>query len=306
MRIVLLLTAAVLIFSCSKKNKDGEGGGCGESPYIPPQAFSGPVWHPGGQIFSFTYLPIAGIKTTPCLSKMYEIKNDSVGQYFMKKDGSSLTKSLAIPFFGAAWSKDGNKFAWIETGNIYVTDFNNSTLAITNKKLIYQGSVTGAPMFNATGDSLYVYTLLSGTYAIRRVALDASGSIEIKQGNFRELIFGPDNRFYYTNNQMEIWSMDKNGNDARSEVAADPNQFRVNLRYYDGNIYYVNGGKLLRAGSNTPLVDSKVTSFAISPQGEIIYNQYSEGFVDDNKQNGTFWIMNADGSNKRQLTFNHY
>ncbi|MBO9635261.1 MAG: hypothetical protein J7578_19275 [Chitinophagaceae bacterium] len=306
MRIVLLLTTAALFFSCSKKNKDGEGGGCGDSPYIPPQAFSGPVWHPGGQIFSFTYLPIAGIITTPCLSKRYEIKSDSVGQYFLKKDGSSLTRSLAIPFFGAAWSRDGNRFAWLEAGNVYLTDFNNSTMAVSNKQLLYQGSVTGIPMFNATGDSLYLHTMLSSTYAIRSVALDASGSKEIKQGNFRELTFGSNNRFYYTNNQMEILSMDKDGNDIRSEVAGDPNQFRVNLRYHDGNIYYAYGGKLVRAGNNTPLVDAKVTSFAISPQGEIIYNQFSEGFVDDNKQNGTFWIMNADGSNKRQLTYNHY
>lgn len=307
MRTLLLLMAATFFFSCSKKSKNGEGDGCGESPYIPPTAYSIPIWHPGGQIFAFSYIPIAGIKSTPCRSKIYEIKNDSVGLYFMKKDGSGLTKTNDYPFRGATWSQDGTKFAWIEDGNAYLSDFNAGNLVTSNKKLIFQGTMTGNPIFNGTGDSVYLYTLLQGVPAIRRVAIDGSGFKEIKQGSFREIILAPNNRLYYTNTPNEIWSVDKNGNDAKLELAATPaNDFRTSIAYYNGNIYYTTDGKILRTGSNIPLVDSKVTSFGISPQGEIIYNQFDYRVSEDNKQNGTFWIMNADGSNKRQITFNHF
>lgn len=225
----------------------------------------------------------------------------------MKKDGTGLTKTNDFPYRGASWSQDGTKFAWFEDGKAFVSDFNATDLGISNKKLIFQGVLTGNPIFNAAGDSVYVYTSIQGISAIRRVAIDASGSTEIKQGKFREVILGSNNRLYYTNIPMEIWSMDNNGNDEKLELAATTNNdFRTSIAYYNGNIYYTTDGKILRTGSNTPVMDSKVTSFGISPQGEIIYNQFDYRVSEDNKQNGTFWIMNADGSNKRQLTFNHF
>jgi Tol biopolymer transport system component len=311
MRSLSLLVAITLFLSCSKKNKDSEGGGCAETPYIAPQAYSIPAWHPGGQLFIFNHVPLSGISLSPCYGPKYKFKSDSVGFYIMKKDGTGLTRVKERFYRDATWSPDGNKLLYLEGSNIFIVPFNGTKLDTAQKKLVGNTSPAIYPLFNASSDSIYFCNLTYGASnksPLYKVALDGTGKTEIKSDEFYELSFGSNKRFYYITNGSEIWSMDQNGNDAKKEitaVAGNPEQ-RRNPEYYDGKIFYLSGTRLMQSGSNAPLVESNVMDFAISPQGEIIYSQFEYKVSETNKQNGVFWIMNADGSNKRQLTFNNF
>ena len=312
MRALALLMAFALFLSCSKKNKDGEGTGCAETPYIAPQAYSFPAWHPDGNTFVFNYIPISGIETSPCHGLLYRFKIDSVGFYSMKKDRSGLTKIMDQLFRNAAWSPDGSQLTYQQGSRIYMIPFNGSTFDTAARKLVHQdNTLYGPPFFNASSDSIYFSTIPPGASnqsTLYKIALDGTGKTAIRTAEFHDISFGSNKRFYYFIGGREIWSMDQNGNDVKKELGVQANYYeqRRSPQYYDGNIFYISGNKLMRVGSDEPLIESNVMDFAVSRQGEILYSQFEYRITETNKQNGVLWIMNADGSDKRQLTFNNF
>jgi len=52
------------------------------------------------------------------------------------------------------------------------------------------------------------------------------------------------------------------------------------------------------------LSTSIITSYSWSPEGEIVYLNFDYNSIDETQ--GTLWIMNTDGTNRRQLTHNHF
>ena len=157
MRALMLLLSFALFLSCSKKNKDGEGGGCAETPYIAPQAFSFPAWHPDGQIFVFNYVPISGIEISPCRGPMYRFKNDSVGFYSLNKDRTGLTRIMERVFRNATWSPDGSKLAYQEGSRIFMIPFTGSGFDTAARKLVVQdNSMSPYSFFNASSDGFFL------------------------------------------------------------------------------------------------------------------------------------------------------
>ncbi len=311
MRSLSLLVAIALFLSCSKKNKDSEGAAAPKHPILLHRLIPS---LPGIRMVSFSSSTMCRFQVSiflPVYGPTYKFKSDSAGFYTMKKDGTGLTRVKERFYRDASWSPDGNKLLYLEGSYIFVVPFDGTKLDTAQKKLIGNASPAIYPLFNASSDSIYFCGLIYGASnqsPLYKVALDGTGKTEIKSGEFYELSFGSNKRFYYITNGREIWSMDQNGNDAKKEIIAEtgnPDQ-RRNPEYYDGKIYYLSGTRLMQSGSNTPLVESNVMDFDISRQGEIIYSQFEYKVSETNKQNGVFWIMNADGSNKRQLTFNNF
>ena len=52
----------------------------------------------------------------------------------------------------------------------------------------------------------------------------------------------------------------------------------------------------------TKLTTDGCIQFSWSPQGKIVYVNYN--YKDIDKTKGTLWIMDADGNNKKNLTYN--
>ncbi|WP_127126112.1 DUF5050 domain-containing protein [Pseudoflavitalea rhizosphaerae] len=312
MRAPMLLMAFTLFLSCSKNNKDGEGNGCAETPYIAPQAYSFPAWHPDGQIFVFNYVPISGIEISPCHGPMYRFKNDSAGFYSMNQDHTGLTKIMDRVFRNASWSPDGKKILYQEGSRIYMIPFDGVSFDTAARSMVVQdNAMSPFSFFNASSDSVYFRTSPVGASTqstLYKVSLDGNGKAPIRTGEFYDISFGSDKRFYYLTANREIWSSDQNGQDMKKEVAVETNnnEQRRNPQYHDGHIYFISGSKLMRSGNTVPIVDNYVMDFAVSPGGEILYSQFQYQVSESNKQNGVFWIMNTDGSNKRQLTFNNF
>lgn len=307
MRSLILLAAITLTLACSKKNGDGEGGGCGDSPIMTVQNYFFPSWHPNGNTLVFNYFPVSGISNSPCTGPRLTFKNDSVGLYTMNKDRSGFTRVTEYPYFYSSWSPDGTKLAWQEHGNIYLVPFDGTKLDTLHKQLVISGTFTDFPFFNAAGDSLYVHLYVTGRITLNKVALNGNKTA-LKEGTFREMSLGSNGRLYYIEDNGEIWSMNRDANDQKKEVAYVPGDYdqRRAPQYYNGDLYYVKGNRLVHTGSNTPLVESNVLDFDISSQGEIVYSQFDYKITESNKQNGVLWIMNLDGTNKRQITFNTF
>ena len=96
-------------------------------------------------------------------------------------------------------------------------------------------------------------------------------------------------------NQMQVTYNGRNGN-------------RNTPKFYQGNLIYNDNGtlKIISAtGVETALVNPSVT-YDISSVGDIVFSSMNYNISIYNKQIGTLWIMNVDGSNKRQLTFNNF
>lgn len=71
--------------------------------------------------------------------------------------------------------------------------------------------------------------------------------------------------------------------------------------------YYDNGTlRVVKNNKEDIPLTKPCNTYDISVLGEIVYNKIDYDITKYNKQIGTLWIMNADGSNNRQLTFNNF
>ncbi len=109
----------------------------------------------------------------------------------------------------------------------------------------------------------------------------------------------------YVNSNTEIFQMDK---DANAQVQYSRNGFDSRYpRLLDGKIYFESYGIWVNNSLNSKGIklSSSAVTYSISKLGEIVYSKMDYDITKYNTQNGTLWIMNSDGSNNRQLTFNN-
>jgi hypothetical protein len=86
------------------------------------------------------------------------------------------------------------------------------------------------------------------------------------------------------------------------------NGVRSSPKYYQGKLFFQDIGLLCTSVveyAPKELAKPCIT-YDISVPGEIVYSKMDYDIMKYNKQIGTLWIMNADGSNNRQLTFNNF
>ena len=80
-------------------------------------------------------------------------------------------------------------------------------------------------------------------------------------------------------------------------------------QYYNGKVYYVSNGIMATPVNTFAPVSVCVSgtysgrSYNISRTGQMLY--VTRAFALTDKRAGTLWLMDADGSNNHQLTFNN-
>ena len=311
MRVLILPIAVTLLLSCSKKKNKDEVLDCFGFPALPPPAYAFPRWHPNGELFSFNHIPVIGFEQSPCLGLIYKLRYDSAGFYTLHKNGTRLAKVMEYNKWNCSWSLDGSKLMYKDPLGIFAIPFNGNAFDTAARQKINAEPGSEYLFLNEKGDSVYYQTSVPATTGHRMLkvmTLDGSGRKDIRSAEYHDISLASNNRFYYLNGNREIWSMDQNGQDIKQELANAVASYenRSLPKYYDGNIYYMNVRKLMRAGNGTVLLADNIMDFSISSKGEIIYSLFENKITESNKQNGVFWIMNADGSNKRQLTFNNF
>lgn len=303
----------IIIISCNKRGNNANE--CIIPAIVPFQPYSDPVWHPNGQLLGFNHTPQAGVfanGTPPCVWYMNSVKQDSLGFYLMNKDGTNFRRVTNFYLNTPAWSPDGNWIVFSIPPHIYKMQFDGNMFDTAN---IIRLTTTGGnfyPNWTANSDTIYFDSNVGTNgqgYYIWKMASDSSGKSGIPNSG-RQPFVGSDNLIYFVrgaSGQPEIFSMNKNGSNVLQLTFNSRNGVRRSPTYYQNRIFFWDGGLF---STSTTVYESKelsrVTgeSYTISNNGEIVYVNFEFGITD--RRCGTLWIMNTDGTNNRQLTFNNH
>lgn len=317
--IFILLSIPFLFAGCKKDHSHND---CITPDIVPFQPYSYPVWHPNGQLLGFNYTPLAGIGSNgnaPCTWYSYLANPDSTGFYIMNKDGSGLKRITGYNLYDPAWSPDGNWLAFMVNAQIYKMHFTGIGFDTANIVQLTSTDANFFPSWTANSDTLYYDSNAetpAGTnfYSIWKMASDGTGDIRLTQsagvGDSRQPYVGSNGLVYFVKGslgQPEIFFMNKDGSNQTQITFNGQYGNRDTPKYWNGNLFYNDNGTLRVVKSNNE--DIKLTNpcvtYDISVNGEIVYSKMDYGLGYD-KQKGTLWIMNADGTNNRQLTFNNF
>lgn len=296
--------------------------GCISDMYLPNPTYSNPVWHPGGKLLGFNYLPLAGKQTAgtpPCTSVKYLYKYDSAGFWLSNTDGTNKHMALHIMVESPAWSPDGKWMAFAHGGVIYKIPFDGNNFDTTAFIQLTTGPYDGNPYWSDNGKLIYFNGEKDGITLANIFVINADGTNlqRITQqpngggGMYPSLMPGDKLLFVSwtpgATGYTEVFEQDIDGSNLK-QLTNTQNAYRSkqNPRYYSGKIYYQENGIYMAntdGGNVKQLVSSTTQLFSISKTGVIAYINFDYTKLD--KTTGSIWIMNADGSNKRPLTFNN-
>jgi hypothetical protein len=315
MRLLLLCTlslATLLSVSCSKKNKEEKlcGDAYGESPRIALQPYLNPQWDPTGNLVAFNHIPVSKLITNTCGLPYFGGKADSAGLYLIKNDGTGFTRVTDRPLEDPKWSPDGKWLAYNRLGEIWLLPFNGTTFDTAAKRKITPTGQNATYAWSPDSDSLYYLNTntnsVNATFPGKfyRVAVDGSGVTMVGDGAY--YFWVTSDRIYF-NQVRDIFSTKKDGSDKQQHTTGSDYKYFVSV--HNGIIYFESNMSSLwsvNPGNSPVQLDEGVHTYDVSSTGEIVYGKFRVNTDEINAQNGTLWIMNADGSNKRQLTFNHH
>lgn len=306
MRYIFILSVLLTVLSCKKNKPDAE---CAIPAIVPFQPYSDPVWHPNGQLLGFNHTPLASIGQNgiaPCIWYSYFSKPDSTGFYLMNKDGSGFRRATNFRLSAPAWSPDGNWIAFSLGAQIFKMQYNGTTFDTAHLIQLTNNGGNFYPSWTANSDSIY-YDSNAGTngqgYYVWKMSSDGTGKVGIPNTG-RQPHVGSDSKIYYIGLKEEIFSMNKDGS---NQQQYSNNGFGVGRpKYWQGKVFYNynNIGVISVSGTKGVKIISPAITYDISINGEIVYGKFDYGVL--NREMGTLWVMNADGSSNRQLTFNNY
>lgn len=256
-----------------------------------------PSWSPDGETIAFVHNDTSLSSCGICLI-----------------DTNGMNKRQLVSGFSGSpdFSPDGN---WITfaNGQIYKIKINGDSLT----QLTYGGS-NYYPSWSPDGEWIAYdsdYLDPTGSIVIWKVKFDNSLRIDISQhgtGEWRKASWSPDTKFivherYVGVGETEIVIMDSTGQ--------NPNRLTYNNNWDFYPRFSPDGNKILFTQQHEAVVnyqlftvnvdgsgkqritDTQGYSADYSPDGEKIV------YCDSSPDNGRLWIMNKDGTNKRQLTF---
>lgn len=251
----------------------------------------GPAWSPDGKTIAYSHVPQDSIEQS--WGGTYQI-------WLIDADGTN--KRFLTPGNSPDWSPDGQKIVYSD-GRILIYDLNTRQISIVER---YFKSVL--PDWSPDGMTIaYTNSICSGdTCGVWFSSPDGSNKrYIIRYGGAPE--WSPDNAsVFYTLGYDEIWAYSVGDQSTRLIVDGPGFDIRFPAVSFDGKrLLWQNQMeaqapqiwlKDLQTGTKKQLTVTGGQDPNWSPDGkQIVYTKYVP--------NGRIWIMNADGSSKRQLTY---
>lgn len=307
----------ILLSACKDSNLvDGEPPGI--TPVFPPiDEF--PAWSPDGSRIMYNHHGI--IEFTNIGS--YRINPDSAGLWMINTDGTDPHLILKGIDINADWSPGGNWIVFEQGAQIYKVPVVGDS--VDTKKIIQltSGGRNFFPAWSPDGEWIayrrsYAYPEPMDVQGIWNMRYDGSNRRQIFQGNsgdpnwhpdgirlifFRGVINSSGNVLgdslwvYDVQRQTLATLMFRTGHNRYPRYSPDGAKIVFqSTGNREGGIFIIDSD-----GSNLQKLIDNGTQPSWSPDGKkIVYVQWFKG---GDTRNGTLWIMDEDGSCKRQLTF---
>jgi len=311
-----IFSAIVLIlFSCVKIKNPFDDGNYFPTP-VYPSPYDDPSWSADGKTIVFYRMKVTHIGSIGDFS----VDPDSTGLWAINADGSNMRLLLQGMYMGSPeLSPDGAWLVYEEGGQIYKVPFVDGVVDTTNIVQLTTEGRNFFPAWSPDGKKIAYDSDVDDTkFDIWIMSYDGENKKNISQendsldqGGWRKPSWCPDGNWiiherYISGGEIgtEIFVMDTCGTNAEwLEHGANPKYSQDGLRIaFDSNsqIFVMNSD-----GTDLTQVTTEGSSThpSWSPDGRIVYVHFVSRKRDIN--NGTLWIMDADGSNSYQFTFNY-
>lgn len=313
----------IICFSCKDKNNE---------PKCPPfdqeliSPYDDPICHPSGQIIGYNHIPLKEIIYDygfECpLQAEYLFDLNEAGFYIMDSNGQNQRRILPYNLTTPSWSPDG-KWIVFSTGDIYKMPFDGNCFDTASIIQLTTSGHNFFPKWSPDGNYIAYDNTICGS-ASTPIPPNSCGILKMDSDGNNKLFIIQARRFpfwgksadtiYYglryfdpvTQKENIIFDTALNGFSVYGPPSFNPQKtkifFLVNYAYVSSPIKLAS---IDPSGANFHIVSNDaIQKFSFLPDGRIVYILYPISRIDD--ETGTFWIMDQDGTNKHQLTYNNF
>lgn len=325
MRKFIILILISIVISCNEDNDTKLL--CPPYDIVPSSPYKEPIWHPGGKVIGFNHIPIKEIiydHGYDCPRQAtYQYEEDSAGFWLINKDGTNKRRILPYYLFSPRWSPDGKWIAFMKNANIYKMPFDGETFDTTS---IIQLSANGRnffPAWSPDGQRIAYDNTDCGSATIP-IPKNSCGVLIIDANGANKKFIGKGRMPYWSNSNeyLFIYGTKHNLITGESSKFFDTNEKNITIytpplfsptntiigfigNYTNRQTQYLKLFTITPEGTELKTItDMNIMDFSWSPEGNIVYLNYDQSRIDE--INGTLWIMEANGANQKQLTFNSF
>ena len=294
---------------------------CDRYSYIATSPYSDPIWHPSGRLIAFNHLPVKEIipnKDCPDEPQLlYDF--DKSGFYLMHADGSNVRRLFSKQLHSPVWSPDGTWIAYVDQAQIFKIPFDGVNLDTSSITQITHAGTNFHPAWSPSGNLIAFRNSDCGAI-FQGPPPNSCGVVLINaDGSGKKFISGGSEPYWSsTDTLLYTGGTEIDLNTLTQKILFDYTE--LHIKYYKKSKFdptgkYIGFIGIPESGGHEKLFVfelatlslrkisyESISDFSWAPDGRLVYLNYDNRTV--NKTKSTLWIMNVDGSQKHQLTFN--